>query len=262
MRYLKTFKDKDYVIKKESLVVITFVVAAIILTIMGVVYSDVLGFTDKTLWDWIEVGFIPVVVVTIAGVFGLMARKAEQRNEEQREIDTDRAREITLRTYLEVMSNLILVKNLTTSEKDSSERAVAHAHTFMALRNLDGPRKSVLLQFLKESRLIDRDKNIISLNLADLDRANLSNVDLSGTCLSGATLKDADLYSANLSNADLSYSVLVRAELLEADLSNTNLRNADLTDALVEREQLDKASDISGALLPQGIDEDPEVKGT
>jgi len=244
------------------MVAIIVVIIAVILILAGLVHIGVLetGFTGKTLWDWMEVFGIPVVVVIIAGVFSLMVKKAEQRNEAQREIDTDRAREITLRTYLEVMSNLILVKNLTTSEEDSPERAVAHAHTFMALRNLDGPRKSVLLQFLKESRLIDKGKNIISLNLANLDRANLSNVDLSGTCLSGATLKDADLYSANLSNADLSYTVLVGADLWGADLSNADLRNADLTDALVKREQLDKTGDISGALLPKEIEDTPEVQ--
>lgn len=238
------------------MVVILVVIVAVVLILVGLVYSGVLetGFTGKPLWDWMEVVGIPVVVVIIASAFGLVAKRTGQRNEEQREIDIDRAREATLRSYLEVMSNLILVKNLTTSEEDSPERAVAHAHTFMALRNLDGPRKLVLLQFLKESGLIDKDKNVISLYKANLDKANLSSVDLSGTCLSGVWLRDADLSSANLSNADLSDAVLIRADLRDADLSNTNLRNADLTDALVKREQLEKTSDISGTLLPKIIE--------
>ncbi len=243
------------------MVVILVVIVAVVLILVGLVYSGVLetGFTGKTLWDWIEAVGIPVVVVIIASAFGLVAKRTSQRNEEQREIDVDRAREATLRSYLEAMSNLIIEKKLKNSKKDSPERAVAHAQTFMALRTLDGPRKLVLLQFLKESGLIDRDKNVISLYGADLIKANLSNVDLSGTCLSGVILKEADLFNTNLSNADLSYSVLVRAELSEADLSNTNLRNADLTDALVESEQLETA-DISGAVLPKGIEGNPNVK--
>jgi len=245
------------------MVVMIAVIVAVVLILKGLVYSGVLeaGFTGKKLWDWIGVVGIPVVVVIIAGVFGLMANKAEQRkNKEQKERDVDQARETTLLSYLEVMSNLILDKNLTNSEKDSPERAIAQAHTFTALRTLDGPRMGILLQFLKEARLIDRGRNVISLYGTNLNKANLTSIDLSGTCLSGVSLKEAELFNANLSNADLSYSVLEGADLWEADLSNADLRNADLTDALVEREQLDKASDISGALLPQGIEENPTVK--
>ena len=244
------------------MVTIVVVIVAVVLIPAGLVYSGILetGFTGKTLWDWIEVVGIPLVVVVIAGIFVLMAKKAEQRNEEQREIDVDRAREATLRSYLEAMSNLIIEKKLKNSKKDSPERAVAHAQTFMALRTLDGPRKLVLLQFLKESGLIDRGRNVIFLYGADFYKANLSSVDLSDTCLSGVSLIEADLFNANLSNADLSDAVLIGADLRKADLSNADLRNADLTDALVKREQLDKASDISGALLPEVIKENPEEK--
>ena len=245
------------------MVVIIVVIVAVVLIPVILVSSGVLeaGFTGKTFWDWIDVVGIPVVVVIIAGVFGLMAKKAEQRkNKEQKERDVDQAREATLLSYLEVMSNLILVNNLTTSEKDSPERAIAQAHTFTALRTLDGSRMGILLQFLKESRLIDRGRNVISLYGTNLNKANLSSVDLSGTCLSGVSLKNAEMYNTNLSNADLSYTVLVGADLWEADLSNADLRNANLTDALVKREQLDKTGDISGALLPEVIDEIPEVK--
>lgn len=221
------------------MVVILVVIVAVVLIPVVLVSSGVLetGFTSKTLWNWIEVVGIPVVVVVIAGIFGLMAKKAEQRNEEQREIDVDRAREATLRSYLEVMSNLIIEKKLKNSKKDSPERAVAHAQTFMALRTLDGPRKLVLLQFLKESGLIDRDRNVISLYGADFYKANLSNVDLSGTCLSGVSLIEADLFNANLSNADLSDAVLIGAILEKTDLRNTDLRNVDLTDTLVKKEK-------------------------
>ena len=244
------------------MVVIIVVIVAVILIPVILVSSGVLeaGLKGKTLWEWIDVVGIPVVVVIIAGVFVLMANKAEQRkNKEQKERDIDQARETTLLSYLQVMSNLILDKNLTNSEKDSPERAIAQAHTFTALRTLDGSRMGILLQFLKEARLIDRDRNVISLYGTNLNKANLTSVDLSGTCLSGVYLKEAELFNANLSNADLSSTVLVGADLWEADLSNADLRNANLTDALVKREQLETA-DISGALLPKEIEDTPEVQ--
>ena len=203
----------------------------LVLTPTILVYTGHLetGFGGKTLWDWLEVVGIPVTVVIIAGVFGFAAQRAGRRAEEQRERDADRAREATLRSYLDGMTKLILEYKLQDSEEGSTERAVAHAQTFMALRTLDGPRKGVLLQFLKESKLINRDKPIISLDLADLTSANLSSADLGGTDLRGANLR-------------------------YADLNNADLRNADLSEAVVVREQLDSARDLSGAVLPRGIE--------
>ena len=158
-----------------------------------------------------------------------VTQRAGRRAEEQRERDTDRAREVTLRAYLDDMTKLILEHELQDSKEGSAERAVARAQTFMALENLDGPRKGVLLQFLKESQLVNKDKPIIPLDLADLTRANLSSRDLSGADLRGVNLRDADL-------------------------RNANLHNSDLREAVVTREQLDSASDLSDALLPGGIE--------
>ena len=202
-----------------------------VLTLILLVYTGHLetGFGGKTLWDWLEVVGIPVIVVIIAGVFMFVTQRAGRRAEEQRERDTDRAREVTLRAYLDDMTKLILEHELQDSKEGSAERTVANAQTFMALENLDGPRKGVLLQFLKESQLVNKDKPIIPLDLADLTRANLSSRDLSGADLRGVNLRDADL-------------------------RNANLHNSDLREAVVTREQLDSASDLSDALLPGGIE--------
>ena len=217
------------------------------------------GFGGKTLWDWLEVVGIPVTVVIIAGWFAVAAQRAGRRAEEQRERDTERAREATLRTYLDRVTNLILEHNLQNSAEGSPQRAVAHAQTFAALRTLDGPRKRVLLQFLKESQLINRDKPIISLHLADLTSVEISHADLSGADLRGVTLRGADLRNANLRNSDFTEAVLTNAnlrnsDLTEAILTNANLHNSDLRDAVVTKEQLDSASDLYGALLPRGIE--------
>ena len=223
------------------------------------------GFGGKTLWDWLEVVGIPVTIVIIAGVFGFVAQRAGRRTEEQRERDTDRAREATLRAYLDDMTKLILEHKLQDSKEGSTERAVAYAQTFMALRTLDGPRKGVLLQFLKESQLINKDKPIISLNLADLTSANLSSADLGGVDLRAVNLRDADLSNADLHNSDLSEAVLSNtdlhnSDLREAVLTNANLHNSDLREAAVTREQLDSASDLSDALLPRGIETTSRVQ--
>ena len=210
---------------------IVIIVLALLLTPTILVLTGHLetGFGNKTLWQWLEVVGIPLTVVIIAGIFGLAAQRAGRRAEEQRERDADRAREATLRAYLDDMTKLILEHKLQDSEVGSAERAVAHAQTFMALRTLDGPRKGVLLQFLKDSQLINKDKPIISLHFADLTYANLSSADLHGT---------------DLSSVNLRY----------ADLRNADLRDTDLSEAVVTPEQLDSAKDTTGALLPRRID--------
>lgn len=200
----------------------------------------------------------------IAGVFGFRAQRADQRAKEQRERDTDHAREVTLRAYLDDMTKLVLEHKLQDSQEGSAERAVAHAQTFMALRTLDGPRKGVLVQFLKESQLINRDKPIISLDLADLTSASLSSADLSGTGLQGANLRDADLRYADLRDSNLRAAVLSNTDLRNSDLraavlNNANLHNSDLREAIVTKEQLDSASDLSDALLPKGMETTSQV---
>ena len=229
---------------------IAIAVFALVLALTILVHTGILdtGFSGKTLWEWLEVFGIPIAVVIIAGAFGLAARGRERRTEEERERDIDLAHEATLHAYLDDMTTLVLDHKLQHSEEGSPERAVAQAHTLRVLKTLDARRKGVIVQFLKDSRLIDREKRIISLHLADLTSSSLSSADLSGTNLSGASLSDADLRNANLRNADLSSTVLTRADLTDADLRDVDLHNADLTNAFVTKEQLNSASNMSGIL--------------
>jgi hypothetical protein len=79
------------------------------------------------------------------------------------------------------------------------------------LERLDPSRKTAVVQFLVEAKLVQRVAGtgpIISLNGADLSGAYLFS-----SALSGADLERADLGQANLREADLSW-----ADLREADL--------------------------------------------
>lgn len=230
----------------QLFIVVTLALIILPVTILVLTGRLETGFCGKTLWDWLEVIGIPIIVVIIAGAFAFVSQKAERRAEEQRERDIDHAREAILRTYLDDMTKLILVHELQISNEGSAERAVAHAHTFMALDSLDGPRKGVLLQFLKKSQLINKDKPIISLEFANLIKASLSNADLCDTDLHGVNLNYADLKYASLRNSNLTKAVLSNtdlrnSDLTEAILNDANLYNSDLGEAVVTSEQLDSA---------------------
>lgn len=71
---------------------------------------------------------------------------------------------------------------------------VVRVQTLAVLEGLHPDRKRILLQCLYESRLIDRDKPVVSLNEANLTEANLRE----------AELRQADLSEAFLSKANLS----------------------------------------------------------
>ncbi len=164
----------------------------------------------KTIWDWLELLLIPLVLA----VGGLWFSQAERRNEHaiaERHARRDRAiadaeaQEAALQAYLEKMSELLIEKDLRHSAQDDEVRAVARAWTLTVLRRVKGERKGTVLRFLYESDLIMNDNTIVSL---------------AGANLSGANLRGANLYNANLFEADLR-----RADLREADLGSADLRH-------------------------------------
>jgi uncharacterized protein YjbI with pentapeptide repeats len=229
----------------------------------------------KSVWDWLDLLLVPVVLA----IGGLLFNRAERRAE--REIAAERTQEARLQSYLDKMTELMLEKGLRTSEPKSEVRDIARARTLTALRSLDGERKDVLLQFLYESDLVNR-KAIIDLNKADLRwallrgalllRANLSWAILGEADLHGAILGEADLRGADLSKAILRWTDLLKADLFRADLrwadlrwadlrwadlrkanlTGADLREADLTGAKVTEEQLAQARSLKGATMPDG----------
>jgi Pentapeptide repeats (8 copies) len=202
-----------------------------------------------------------------------------QRAQAQQQIEDDRVRQSVLQSYIQDMTELLLDKGLATAGPSLPVRRIARSSTLTAVRQLDGDRKGILLQFLYESNLIRGFDPIISLRRADLrdaslSGANLSGADLSdadlsganlrftllqGTVLSGANLRGANLrFALLLSYADLSGANLSGADLRSADLrgarlSSTNLERADLTSAENwTNQQLAQAGSLVGATMPDG----------
>src|SRR6266566_7879794 len=181
----------------------------------------------KTLWDWLQLLFIPILLA-IGGYWFNQIQKsrdesaAAQRDKTEREIAADNQREVALQAYLDKMSELILEKKLRDSAEEDEIRNIARVRTLTVLRRLDPIRKASVIQFLHESGLINKDKRII----------NLRGADLSGAILSRANLCEANLSTANLRGANLSRADLSRANLRIANLSGANLSGADLRGAI------------------------------
>ena len=218
------------------------------------------GFHGKTLWDWLRLLLIPLVLT----VGGFLFSSYQHDTDQQRALDQQQA--TILQTYIDNIQDLLLNHNLLKSSSFDTKNPyydvamLARARTITALEGLDPARKGRLVQFLYEAHLIgfleNRDeKQLPSIDLygANLSRADLNGIPLLGVWLRGANLSNATFTCANigssgfyiircaslaeaeLSGADLSYANLSGINLYAADLTanltNANLSNANLTNA-------------------------------
>ena len=230
----------------------------------------------KTLWDWMELLIIPIFL----GVGLFLLNRSDKKTELA--IATDRKQEEILQAYLDKISDLLLEKQLLTTQ-DEEVSDVARIRTLTVLRAVDGTRKGLVLRFLYEAGLIRRDKQIINLAGADLSGAKLegvmlANADLEDANLEGAYLEGADLSGSNLERAnfklarmhqadltgaklpfakfdyaDLTYAKLVHAEMTFAKFPNANLHHASV-------DQNFRYTDLFQTIMPNGKKADKHPK--
>jgi hypothetical protein len=214
------------------------------------------GFRGKTVWNWLELFIVPIVLVGIGLLFEMQqADRQEATEEQQQALAEQRAQDEALQAYLNQMSSLLLEKHLRTSKEDSEVRSLARVRTLTVLRRLDPGRKADVMYFLMEAELIQSVEGrgpIIRLGGADLSGTDLSAVQFSVVDkhfykITGASLVGADLRSADLSGANLYRADLRNAILIYADLSGANL-----SDSLVTNQQLEEPKSLEGATMPNG----------
>ena len=161
----------------------------------------------KTLWDWMQLLFIPLVLV-VGGYFLNRSEKsreikaAKERANLDREIAKIRNEEIALSEYINRMSELIITNNILTL-KHAKLRNVARTRTIAILNRLTEKRITIVINFLKESCLISSKSQNLDNEIVDLKNAELSSFDLSKANLSLVILEGANLREANLTGANL-----------------------------------------------------------
>jgi uncharacterized protein YjbI with pentapeptide repeats len=286
----KRQKIKQYGV--TILVVSIILVVAIALIIIGYRF-DWTGFngtnkSGKTLWDWLQLLIIPVVLAFAGYAINLTISRGEQAATEQRaqsereaadkraktdrDIALDNQREAALKDYIDKMSDLILNGKLLESQEDAPIRKIARVRTKDLLRRLDDDRwkkqyrrrkadrdekflmklnverKVSIIIFLHEYGLVDKDSSIVFLKGTDLREANFRGADLRGINLSGTFMFLSSLDSADLSEADLRSADLSGADLSGANLSGADLSRANIQEAFLGEANLGNAN-LSGAHL-------------
>jgi uncharacterized protein YjbI with pentapeptide repeats len=184
-------------------------------------FYDWTGFRKKKLWDWMSLLVVPVFIAGATVVFSLY----------QQRIEADRVQQSALESYIQDMGELLLHEGLFNQwvpigqqPPDISDtypaRAVGRTRTLTTLRQLDGERKAILLQFLVESQLLGYS---IECSNAYLPECARTRIHMWGADLRGTKISDAILYAADLTGANLSGSDLIRINLSDAQLTCTNL---------------------------------------
>lgn len=212
-------------------------------------------FETKTLWDWMELLIIPLVLAI--GVFYLNRSEcsierqiAEERAKLEREIATDRQQEVSLQAYLDRISDL-LKEDL---RNNTELRNIARIRTLTVLRGLDAKRKGLVLLFLQEANLIDKEIPVVNLNGADLQGAHLENAKLRSVNLEWVNLQGANLKWANLDNSILVFANLEKAILHGAYLRHTDMHAANLEKADLSESQLNEAKLTHANLKDANLD--------
>lgn len=200
------------------------------------------GFVGKTLWDWMELLVIPLVLAI--GAFYLErseravdCKTAEDRAKLERELATDRQQEAALQAYLDRMAELLLKEKQGESE-DERVLKVKRVRTLTVMRGLNAARNRIVLRFLRDVGLVGNQESTLimyaslegtDLEGIDIGLTNLQGANLKGSNPQGAILESANLESVNLEGANLQEAFLRGANLQDAFLRDTNLEGASLT---------------------------------
>lgn len=225
------------------------------LVLLVVSFGGVVGFlliftlhqahaADKTNWDWLKALILPAVVAALGTLGGAWFTR-------------ERSRETALQAYLDKMSELLIEKRIHREYgRYADTRVTARARTLAVLRQLDRKRKSTILLFLREARLINKQQYTREGRVSYPRVVGLRGADLSGAHLRCAQLVSTDGKEAiSLEDADLRGADLRRANLMGADLGGTDLRGADLWDAnlmgvnINVSEETGRAADLTGTNL-------------
>jgi uncharacterized protein YjbI with pentapeptide repeats len=250
--------------KKHLLISTAFIVVAvlIIITIIWGYNFSITGFNTqieniksgqqiqpaKTIWDWLQLLIVPMVLT----IGGLLFSRRQQLNEQAR--SEDMQQEAALQSYIDRISKLIIENKLDDPNSSVALRSIAKALTVTTAKRLNPERKGHLIQFLYETGLIKANggSSILDMQGVDLTKTRLIVAHLPNINLSGANFCEAFLHRVNFRGAYLeetcfckailSESNFESAHLYKAHLEEANLTRATMTDASLERVNAKKAN--------------------
>ena len=158
------------------LILIILILVLIILTYLGYEYSlpwvglkNYESLEIRTVWDWMELLLIPMVLAFGAYLLTKSEKSherdladerrrteielAEKRFETERTLAEDQLEQSALESFIDRMTDLMLSHDLRTSKENAEVRILARTRTLAVLRGINGKRKAQVLTFLYEAGL-------------------------------------------------------------------------------------------------------------
>jgi uncharacterized protein YjbI with pentapeptide repeats len=163
---------------------------------------------------------------------------ANQSRAQQFEIEERLAADINymdtvLENFLREMANLLLSPNFTRT--DVVTASVVRVKILATLRQLDGRRKSDIVLFLYEARMITIDDNPIDLRGTDLSNFQLNDQDLDGIALLSASLANISFVDCRLRGASFTRTRLNNVSFVQSNLSKAQFNEATVNNSRFER---------------------------
>ena len=122
---------KTHPVATVLIALLAVVIVLVVLSILGYIFNwGWTGLSQKTLWDWLQLLIISLVLAAGALLFNLATTRTEQK------IALDKQREDFLQTYLDRMSELLLKEGLGSSAVKPEVRNVARVRTITILFQL------------------------------------------------------------------------------------------------------------------------------
>jgi hypothetical protein len=218
----------------------------LIIVICGYVFGwKWTGLPKRTLWDWLDLLIVPVVLAIGGYLFTLSdSRRTRDQADHRREEDV-------LQAYLDQMWQLLLNKDLRSTSKANSNSEALTAARVSTLTTLERihhrDKKRLIVKFFlwmwQRSLLKRQDTVVILEGGANLGGADLHEVDLGGADLKGAKLEGANLSSADLIGADLRGAILRGAYKVTGVETKQPITNEEL----VQQTKI-----LEGATMPNG----------
>lgn len=173
-----------------------------------------MGLQDRTLWDWMTMLALPVMVTFGATGLGFV----------QQALERGRSDELAVQQFVDRISDAYAL-----DVPSSTTLAVARAQTRAVLRLVAQDRAGHVLAFLSDLGALQDIKP--NLEFLDLTGAEFKALDLSGMDFEGSILRDAEFEEADLQGADFEDADLMRADFKDADMRGANFEGAVLSNA-------------------------------
>jgi hypothetical protein len=242
------------------------------------------GFHKRTLWNWLDLLFVPIVLAIggylftrsennrtlytadrraqeerrIADQRTLEERRiADERIETDRKLAKERIQDEVLQSYINEMGQMLLdrVKPLRQASSDDESALVAWVRTLAALDRLDASRKKTILLFLYRAGLIGRPDVIVPddpaawKELRDEAKPADQRVESAFQRLLAGARETYTPAIMSLAGADLNDIDLKHEDLLGINLSQTVMKGADLTAVTLYENATLRSADLEGARL-------------